>query len=200
MTGMDDSLPPSIHVSQYTHRLSRSPTPRSFAHSYTSQQRSPSIPMSIPSHGRDNSPAPPPLPPPRHVQEIGFTHESAAAGWQWTNNPHWQGFDSAKSKFEQDPARRRPSKKESDDIQTDVDPTRRPSSLVTVTPVEGDIHMAEATESPIDGNRRLSVPSPEYRYDLFTFLLSSKTDLRLLAHISSWRKPEGVTHEHSPIF
>ena len=178
---MDIPPPPSISISQHTRR-SRSPTPRSSAQFYASRQRSPSIPMSIPTRGRDNSPPPPSLAPPRDVQESTAAHESAAAGWQWTTNPHWQGFASERPSCGKDVARSQTLGEEPDDVQLDIDPTRRPSSVLTVTPAGGDVNMSGEAESLTDENRRLSVLSSEYRYDISCFL-SRETDSQPFAYI-----------------
>lgn len=163
---MDFSLPPSIRVSQYPRQTSRSPTPRSSARTYYAHP-SPSIPMSIPSRGRDNSPAPPPLPPPRDIPDLGLAHEPTAAGWQWTNNPHWQGFASGTPGAEQEVARRRRSEQELENTQQEIDPARRPSSIVTVTPAaQGHVDLANGHESSENEDRRLSGSSTGYGYRL----------------------------------
>jgi len=170
---MDASLlPPSIRVSHHSHQRSRSPTFHPSARSRSPmQQHSPSTPMSILSRGRETSPAPPPLPPPRDVQELALAHEPTAAStsavdWHW-NNPHWQGFASVKPGSGEDFARRRQSGKEQDFTHLEIDPTRRPSSIVTVTPAQGDVQMSEPNNSPGDGQRRPSGLVPGYRYESF---------------------------------
>jgi len=164
---MDVSLTPSIYVSNHSRRLSKSPAPRSPT-SYpsstpSSSHPSPSAPMAIPDRTGSANPSsrpPPALPPPKYPEEMGVRVQTPPTRfWGNNSNPHftWKGFESGPSAlgpFWQG----RSGSREEDDDGSDIDPTRR-ASTITVKPMRRN---TEETASP-DEEDRLRRPSVLFR-------------------------------------
>lgn len=85
--------------------------------------------MSIPGTDSTFAAAPPPLPPPANVEELGLTQEQS---WPFNNNPNWQGFTpSGRPDFA---AHARPRMGSYKPAPHDIDPSRK-SSIYTTIPV-----------------------------------------------------------------
>ena len=76
---------PQIHVPESNQSDRYRAPSRSMLPSTLSSPRSPSVPVPIP-HMRD--PVPPPLPPPKHIADIGGGNNGPDIAWQWGNSRH----------------------------------------------------------------------------------------------------------------
>lgn len=145
-------------------------------------------PMAIPSA---HDAVPPPLPPPRHIPDLGAGQDP---GWQWGNDPSGADFGRAASvkpgssllggfgqNFKQ-------GKEHDERTHNDFD-VRRGSSISTVTPVARDADMAEDNFLHNDEDSA-SRPSSNYRYVLCSSQALRQGVVRCTCHCLCGRRFE----------
>ena len=154
---MDAPSTPVICISH--HARCTSPSQRSPRH--PSYSPSSTRPMSIPRKNHDQAP-PPPLPPPRNIEELGIIGGIQELGWSF-NNTNWQGFDSARPATT---SRRKSSASPDQDGKVErpgLDPTRRGSSTTTITASDTTRPALETSRTPTEDSMPTSGRSPNYR-------------------------------------
>ena len=156
--------PPSIRLTRPPHPCHSDPS--TLSHSMTLPI--PAAPMSIPSRDNNSDPsptAPPPLPPPRNVEELGIVHEPTS-GWTWTsNNPNWQGFTSVKPGDGDPNTTGQNPRPEQEGVagHTEIDSIRKSSSLSTAIPTHRAVEAAKVALSTCEDDREASGHSSSYR-------------------------------------
>lgn len=148
--------------------------------------------MSIPYTARSPSP-PPPLPPPRNIEELGLTHGPSPV-WSWPANPNWTGFGKSHGVRSGSSllAGTQSTEESTEDSTNPGDTARRGSSISTVTAVQrtsssGSETMRERTGTD-DGLGRIHRPSSEKRY----VLLKSQPQYKRRSSLSiNFRSLEG---------